>query len=182
MSKPLPKFKGLWLPAALLADSKTSALEKDILADIRYFNGAYNFPYPTMARKFGTSRMSIVRAVESLVKGGRITSEGKTRNHRLGLTEAAEGLFDEKPEPKTPAKQKPFVKPESALQVVEYAATIDFEIDGQRFIDWYEERDWKVGKNKMKDWKAAVRTWKLRSKDNGRTNTVIQSSTEPYIR
>jgi len=32
-------------------------------------------------------------------------------------------------------------------------------IDAQRFLDYYETRGWMLGKVKMKDWKAAVRTW-----------------------
>ena len=32
-------------------------------------------------------------------------------------------------------------------------------VDAQRFIDYYTSNGWRVGKNKMKDWKAAVRTW-----------------------
>lgn len=33
---------------------------------------------------------------------------------------------------------------------------------GQAFCDFYEARGWMIGKNKMKDWKAAVRTWRNR--------------------
>lgn len=32
-------------------------------------------------------------------------------------------------------------------------------IDGSEFCDFYTSKGWKVGKNQMKDWKAAVRTW-----------------------
>ena len=32
-------------------------------------------------------------------------------------------------------------------------------IDPERFIDYYTSNGWKVGKNGMKDWRAAVRTW-----------------------
>ena len=32
-------------------------------------------------------------------------------------------------------------------------------VDPQRFVDYYTSNGWMVGKNKMKDWKAAVRTW-----------------------
>ena len=32
-------------------------------------------------------------------------------------------------------------------------------VDAERFIDYYTSNGWKVGKNPMKDWKAAVRTW-----------------------
>lgn len=35
-------------------------------------------------------------------------------------------------------------------------------IDPQRFIDYYQSNGWKVGKNPMKDWKAAVRNWESR--------------------
>ena len=33
------------------------------------------------------------------------------------------------------------------------------EHNAQRFVDFYECKGWMVGKNKMKNWKAAVRTW-----------------------
>lgn len=32
-------------------------------------------------------------------------------------------------------------------------------VDAQAFVDFYSSKGWMVGKNKMKDWKAAVRTW-----------------------
>lgn len=32
-------------------------------------------------------------------------------------------------------------------------------VNAERFIDYYTSNGWRVGKNKMKDWKAAVRTW-----------------------
>ena len=32
-------------------------------------------------------------------------------------------------------------------------------MDPQRFVDYYSANGWKVGKNPMKDWRAAVRTW-----------------------
>ena len=34
-----------------------------------------------------------------------------------------------------------------------------FGFDAERFIDYYTSKGWMIGKNKMKDWKAAVRTW-----------------------
>ena len=32
-------------------------------------------------------------------------------------------------------------------------------MDAVRFVDYYTANGWKVGKNPMKDWRAAVRTW-----------------------
>lgn len=35
-------------------------------------------------------------------------------------------------------------------------------LDAQQFVDFYESKGWKVGAVKMKDWRAAVRTWEKR--------------------
>lgn len=42
-------------------------------------------------------------------------------------------------------------------------------IDAQTFIDFYESKGWLIGKNKMKDWKAAVRTWEKRRNEPKKT-------------
>lgn len=55
-------------------------------------------------------------------------------------------------------KAKTFQKP-TLEEVGEYCASRGNKIDAQYFIDYYESNGWKVGKNKMKDWKATVRTW-----------------------
>lgn len=56
--------------------------------------------------------------------------------------------------------RKPFSKP-VPKEVSDYAKTIGFELDGQKFCDYYESKGWVIGKSPMKDWKACVRTWKL---------------------
>lgn len=49
--------------------------------------------------------------------------------------------------------------PPTLEDVSEYCTERDNGVDPQKFIDFYESKGWMVGKNKMKDWKAAVRTW-----------------------
>jgi DNA replication protein DnaD len=54
-----------------------------------------------------------------------------------------------------------------ALQEVSaYCQERNNNVDSQKFFDFYESKGWMVGKNKMKDWKAAVRTWEDKSKSN----------------
>lgn len=53
---------------------------------------------------------------------------------------------------------KPFLKP-SLEELKKYINEKGASIDPQRFLDFYESKGWMIGKNKMKDWKAAVRTW-----------------------
>lgn len=57
-----------------------------------------------------------------------------------------------------PEKIKKFIPPK-VEEVAEYVATRKTKIDPQHFIDHYTANGWMVGKTKMKDWKAAVRTW-----------------------
>jgi len=57
-----------------------------------------------------------------------------------------------------PVKFKRFVKP--TLNDLElYCVERQNKVDIQKFFDHYESNGWKVGKNPMKDWKAAIRTW-----------------------
>jgi hypothetical protein len=58
---------------------------------------------------------------------------------------------------------KRFKKP-TLEEINEYCKERNNNIDAQRFIDFYESKDWMIGKNKMKDWKAAIRTWEKNSK------------------
>lgn len=54
--------------------------------------------------------------------------------------------------------------PPTVNEVQEYCSERNNGIDAQTFIDFYESKGWLIGKNKMKDWKAAVRTWESKRK------------------
>ena len=64
--------------------------------------------------------------------------------------------------------QKRFVKP-TLEEVTAYCLERGKGVDAQKWYDYYSANGWKVGKNPMKDWKAAVRTWE-RSDSNGNGN------------
>lgn len=44
-----------------------------------------------------------------------------------------------------------------------------YSIDAQRFVDYYNANGWRVGKNPMKDWQAAVRSWASRDRQHQET-------------
>ena len=58
-------------------------------------------------------------------------------------------------------KRALFQKP-TIDDVKNYCNLRNNNIDAEAFYDFYESKDWKIGKNKMKDWKACVRTWERR--------------------
>lgn len=53
--------------------------------------------------------------------------------------------------------------PPSLSEVQSYVLEKSFSVNASNFIDFYESKGWMVGKNKMKDWKASVRTWQRKS-------------------
>lgn len=92
----------------------------------------------------------------------------------------------EKPQPKKQTKtfQKPTVE-----EIAEYCKERGNNVDPQRFFDYYQSKGWTVGKSKMKDWKASVRTWErnnfktqkptLQYKDNYTSDEYKQWSDNP---
>lgn len=54
--------------------------------------------------------------------------------------------------------------PPTVEEVTAYCKERGNKVDPQRFVDFYESKGWMIGKNKMKSWQAAVRTWE---RENG---------------
>lgn len=61
-------------------------------------------------------------------------------------------------------KSRRFVKP-SIEEIQKYCDERKNGIEAQRFYDFYESKGWLIGKTPMKDWKAAVRTWEQKRKE-----------------
>lgn len=57
--------------------------------------------------------------------------------------------------------------PPSIDQVRAYCQERKNTVNADQFVDFYSSKGWMVGNNRMKDWKACVRTWEQRSKNNG---------------
>ena len=66
-----------------------------------------------------------------------------------------------KPKTEKTVEQRNIIPPKVEW-VREYCSTRNNGIDPERFCDWYATRDWKVGRVRMTDWQAAVRTWEKR--------------------
>jgi len=64
-------------------------------------------------------------------------------------------------------KKNKEIIPPNFLDVQNYCIERKNGIDPQNFIDSYEAKGWMIGKNKMKSWKAAVRTWEKNNYNQG---------------
>ena len=97
-------------------------------------------------------------------KGGRpITKPEPNNNQSITKPEPKENVKvnvnDKKKDTNVSKEKAPRFLPPTREEVQAYCQEKGYVVDAERFIDFYESKGWFVGKNKMKDWKAAVRNW-----------------------
>lgn len=78
-----------------------------------------------------------------------------------------------------PPHSRRFIPPD-VEEVEAYCRERNNHIDAQRFVDFYASKGWKVGKEPMKDWKAAVRTWERRNDTPARASPRPNRGRDQY--
>ena len=91
-----------------------------------------------------------------------------TQNHTQNHTHTQSHTQKEKGAAKPPGKNIP----PTLEEVKQYCQKRSICIDPQRFIDYYTANGWMVGRTKMKDWHAALRTWNTKEKPDGKTENT----------
>ena len=76
-------------------------------------------------------------------------------------------------------KKKRFTPP-TYQEVKDYIASNSYDIDAATFVDFYASKGWMVGKNKMKDWKAAVRNCARNEKKFGKKEIPSGEQYKPF--
>lgn len=121
-------------------------------------------------------------------------TEGICKNYRRGSVKITEGVRKKLPtdnnidskidineilgevSPKQPEQIPPkHFTPPTADEVAAYCKERNNNVDPQRFLAFYESKGWMIGRNKMKDWRAAVRTWELQDKERNNTAPARKS-------
>jgi len=94
----------------------------------------------------------------------RVTSKQQATNNPTNNKQEYKNEKNEK------NKEVKFIPP-TLSEVKQYCEDRKNNLDPSHWIDFYESKGWMIGKNKMKDWKAAIRTWEgrceLEKKVNG---------------
>lgn len=110
------------------------------------------------------------RPEQDTVKEKEKERENKREKESLYIGDNAEKKQDTI---KTEPPVKRFTKP-TVEEIAAYCQERQNGVDPQRFYDFYESKGWKIGKTPMKDWRAAVRTWEQKRRDDnaqmGRTD------------
>ena len=95
---------------------------------------------------------------------------GKDSIDKVSIGEEREGENAIPPPKATRARTK--FTPPSLEEVQAYCTERENTVDAQRFVDYYASKGWVIGESPMKDWKAAVRNWERREREQ---NTTLQS-------
>lgn len=93
---------------------------------------------------------------------------GEDRTVKESIVEDNDNGVAVDPPPTKPPRSR--FSPPTVDEVRAYCIERGNNVDPDRFVDYYSSNGWMVGKSKMKDWKAAVRTWEK----NDRQPTVRQ--------
>ncbi len=86
------------------------------------------------------------------------------RQHRLGKVSIVKNSLV--------IDSKHFVPP-SLEELKTYISENNYQVNAEQWLDHYQSNGWKVGRNPMKDWRAAVRTWVKRSGGFNQPKTII---------
>ncbi len=86
--------------------------------------------------------------------------------------EEGEGEGEEKEKEKKEKRGKPAFTPPTLDEVREYCRERGGCVDAERFLDFYAAKGWMIGKNRMKDWRAAVRNWERTGQNDLRCQGV----------
>lgn len=102
----------------------------------------------------------------------RVTNAQPTRNHIIRNKESKKERIEEEGTRKD--------RPTGLEEVTAYFAMLGMPGgEGQRFLDYYTANGWKVGRNPMKDWRAAARNWKKGYSEKQTKETANIQRTQP---
>jgi len=167
--------KGKFITLLCIQHQKGHLSEKDML----HICGSYDEDVFTKFQKDEQGKFYNIRLEEEVDKR-KAYSESRRNNRKkkedmnntsLSYVEHMENenenenLIEKK---KVARFQKPTIE-----QLKEYMSEQGMNDIAENWLNHYEANGWMVGKVKMKDWKASVRTWKINQKNNSATPQVV---------
>lgn len=125
------------------------------------------------AKAKGKSKPNLVGNQNAVSKNGAKTKQKQSKNEAKTKRDRDRDRIniEDKSSNNGADKSTRFVPP-SLIDVQEYIQKNNYLVDASTFIDFYTSKGWMVGSNKMKDWKAAVRTWQRKQRNTGNTSDI----------
>ena len=199
-------IKGIWIPIEIWQDKSLSWNEKILLMEIDSFTSKGHDCYISneyIADLLGVTERSASRLLSHLLESGLIRVvkfDGRKRYVESTISFQAEwtqmSMQGGQSVPHTnnneyinintlSNKETGRFKKPSIEEIRSYCLEKSSRVDPEQFFNFYESNGWMVGKNHMKDWRAAVRTWEKREKEvpqRKRENTHKESVLEHNLK
>ena len=109
------------------------------------------------------------REVNAANRAGK-KAEPATNKENLAVIQPEEKPAQEI-QPEKP-KRKNFVKP-TVEEIAAFCKEKKYTVNAQQFFNYYESNGWKIGRNAMKSWQAAVQNWNTRDKANNKATGTM---------
>lgn len=193
------QIKGIWIPIEIWENTELSWNEKILLMEIDSFTSKSMecfFSNEYIGKLLNVDERTARRYLSKLITLGYVKVvrfDGRVRFVRSTLatnvhpdwTELSTQTDQECPhnnrDEQTSKEDvcirgRKFIAP-TLEQVQAYCQERMNNINPEAFINYYESNGWMVGKNKMKDWKAAVRTWENNSRQTKTPRPTYQKET-----
>mgnify|MGYP003672955658 CR=1 FL=1 len=116
--------------------------------------------YISSTYKYKEGTKEIDRRYLSILKGGIKENDGEGIKEKFKDNNTSININ------LTDSNNKVRFKKPTINEIADYCIERKNNIDAETFYDFYESKDWKIGRNKMKAWKACVRTWEKRQTKN----------------
>ena len=177
-------FKGVWIPSHVWLDSNLTALDKMILAEVDSLDQGDKGCYASnkyIADFCGCSETKVSKSISHLIEYGLIYVESFDGRQRILKSRLVNSARQTCKKDKADMQKVQAINidrnidtkiinryrftPPTIEEVADYCKSRKNKVDPERFVDFYTSKGWMVGKNPMKDWRAAVRTWER--DDNG---------------
>lgn len=113
---------------------------------------------------------------ENNSKNNSETIKNNPKNNSLEIEIEKEKEIEVENKRESKREKRAAFSPPSLDEVTQYCLERKNGINPQTFIDFYEAKGWMIGKEKMKDWKAAIRTWEARNKDAPKTQATVAAT------
>lgn len=174
-----PEALKLWIALLLAANfaTKTKSFNGSIVEIKR---GQLVYGRHAFSAKLGISEAKLRRLIKLFINDSMISQQKTNKYSIISITcyekyQDVDQQMTGKPSSKPPHYKKERkketntkrFKPPTAGEVGEYCTSRSNGINPESFVDFYEARAWQIGASntRMKNWKAAVRTWETRRKE-----------------
>lgn len=98
-----------------------------------------------------------------------ITNKQQSNNNQITTIKKEKNKKNNEKEENTLLLYEKFKKP-SIEEIKDYISIKNYDVDAEWFYNYYEANGWKVGRNKMKSWKACLNTWNQKAKKDKEKN------------